>query len=193
MSLLCTFVSIQMRSALQSPNDKNHRFCQNWRLKKLLVIADLSAYQVTLGRQRLSCRQNPSMLSGKSSALVLVGCDCRAEMLKGCNGWNPEQISPAGLWVSTATTLLSAEVWEESLLHVVLIERQSHFMWLHGFGRALWRSQPSCLQMSVSCKTIRNHCWNTHAASTTLELRSGKHQRWLVVLVLVPLSNMWWC
>lgn len=25
------------------------------------------------------------------------------------------------------------------------------------------------------------------------ELRSGKHQRWVVVLVLVPLSNMWWC
>lgn len=192
MALLCTFVSIQMRFALQSANDKNHCFCQNWQLKKLLVIADLSTYQVTLGRQQLSCELRPP-LSGKVPLFSLWGvtAERKFEILSKF----PLLVCELAQWHHCWP---SAEVGEESPSHVVLIESKSHFMWLHGFVQALWRSQPSCLEMSVSCKAIRNHCWNTQAASTRLELWSGKHQRWVVVLILIPLSNMMlgtvkWC
>lgn len=161
--------------------------------KKLLVIADLSTYQVTLGRLQLSCELRPP-LSGKVQLFSLWGVTAERRCGK-CARFEilskfPLLVCELAQWQHC---LPSAEVGEESPSHVVLIESKSHFMWLHGFVQALWRSQPSCLEMSVSCKAIRNHCWNTQAASTRLELRSGKHQRWVVVLILIPLSNMWWC
>lgn len=166
---------------------KLHLDCSSWPGKYLLCIYHLSfahgcqkMCSFCLGGVKLQSRDS---VQGLKRLLCIIW------------HWFPGQISPANWCVYFSPSAGFKEAWKESPPHLVLIESESHFMWLCGFG---WTLLAGSTQLFANVCVMQNHynCWNTDAASDTIWYSSSGLESirvsLCVVLVTVPVSNMWW-